>query len=296
MSAPPLATSFPLYSPRSEPFYGARPRTDCLRVLLGRCPKRGVADFLRISSKQSENVTFVIRVCASSVYASPDERGWLLRKGEDMATIDGWLEGFLHGPAALWVILLVSLALGLRHASDPDHLAAVTTLIASERGGRARRAGSMGLSWGIGHGTSLVLIGLPLVLLGRYLPGPVQQVAEALIGVIIIILAARLLVRWRRGHFHAHVHSHESDSSHGHAHHVFHRTPLSSYGIGLVHGIGGSGGLTLLLLSTIPGPGQAIVALLIFAGGTAVSMALLSTAFGLAIASGPIGWNIERLT
>jgi ABC-type nickel/cobalt efflux system permease component RcnA len=230
------------------------------------------------------------------------------RKGEDMATIDGWLEGFLHGPAALWVILLVSLALGLRHASDPDHLAAVTTLIASEMGGGARRAGSMGLSWGIGHGTSLVLIGLPLVLLGRYLPGPVQQVAEALIGVIIIILAARLLVRWRRGHFHAHVHSHggepvhrhvhshESDSSHGHAHHVFHRTPLTSYGIGLVHGIGGSGGLTLLLFSTIPDPGQATVALLIFAGGTAVSMALLSTAFGLAVASGPIGRNFESLT
>ena len=224
-----------------------------------------------------------------------------------MATIDGWLEGFLHGPAALWVVLLVSLALGLRHASDPDHLAAVTTLIASERGGGARRAGSMGLSWGIGHGTALVLIGLPLVLFGRYLPGAVQQAAEALIGVLIIILAARLLVRWRRGHFHAHahshggepdhrhVHSHESDSSHGHAHHVFHRTPLSSYGIGLVHGIGGSGGLTLLLLSTIPGPGQATVALLIFAGGTAVSMALLSTAFGLAIASGPIGRNLERL-
>jgi hypothetical protein len=63
-----------------------------------------------------------------------------------------------------------------------------------------------------------------------------------------------------------------------------------------VHGIGGSGGLTLLLLSTIPDPGQATVALLIFAGGTAVSMALLSTAFGLAIASGPIGRNFERLT
>ena len=224
-----------------------------------------------------------------------------------MATIDGWLEGFLYGPAALWVVLLVSLALGLRHASDPDHLAAVTTLIACERGGGARKGGSMGLSWGIGHGTALVLIGLPLVLFGRYLPGAVQQAAEALIGVIIIILAAWLLVRWRRGHFHAHVHSHsgepvhrhvhshESDSSHGHAHHVFHRTPLSSYGIGLVHGIGGSGGLTLLLLSTIPGPGQATVALLIFAGGTAVSMALLSTAFGLAIASGPIGRNLERL-
>ena len=232
-----------------------------------------------------------------------------LEKGEGMATLDGWLEAFLHGPTALWVVLPVSLALGLRHASDPDHLAAVTTLIASEKEGRvARKAGSMGFAWGLGHGTSLVLIGLPLVLLGRYLPGHVQQAAEALIGVIIILLAARLLFRWQRGHFHAHihshdgepvhrhVHSHESDSSHEHAHNIALRTPLSSYGIGLVHGIGGSGGLTLLLLSTIPNPAQATGALLIFAGGTAVSMALLSTAFGLAIARGPIATNFERLT
>jgi ABC-type nickel/cobalt efflux system permease component RcnA len=225
-----------------------------------------------------------------------------------MAAIDGWLEGFLHGPTALWAVLLISLLLGLRHASDPDHLAAVTTLIASEQDGSGlRKAGSMGFSWGLGHGTSLVLIGLPLVLLGRYLPEPVQQAAETLIGGIIVFLAVRLLVRWRRGHFHAHVHghdgdpvhrhvhSHESDSSHEHAHKVLRRTPLSSYGIGLVHGIGGSGGLTLLLLSTIPNAAQATGALLIFAAGTAVSMALLSTAFGVAIAGGPIGRNFERL-
>ena len=233
----------------------------------------------------------------------------VLEKGEGMATIDGWLEAFLHGPPALWVVLLVSLALGLRHASDPDHLTAVTTLIASEQDGRGtRKAGSMGVSWGLGHGTSLVLIGLPLVLLGRYLPGPVQQAAEALIGVIIILLATRLLFRWRRGHFHAHahshddepahrhVHSHEPNPSHEHAHNVALRTPLSSYGIGLVHGIGGSGGLTLLLLSTIPNPAQATGALAIFAGGTAGSMALLSTAFGLVIARGPIARNFERFT
>src|SRR5215218_4920621 len=68
-----------------------------------------------------------------------------------MATVDGWLETFLHGPPAFWVVLLISLALGLRHASDPDHLAAVTTLIASEKEGRGtRKAGSMGLSWGWG--------------------------------------------------------------------------------------------------------------------------------------------------
>jgi ABC-type nickel/cobalt efflux system permease component RcnA len=134
-----------------------------------------------------------------------------------------------------------------------------------------------------------------------------QVVGETLIGAIIVFLAVRLLVRWRRGLYHAHthrhdnepphrhVHSHRESRSHEHAHAIPHRTPMSAYGIGLVHGIGGSGGLTLLLLSTISNRAEAVGALLLFATGTAVSMALLSTAFGLAIAGGPIGKNFERV-
>ncbi|MDQ3377160.1 MAG: sulfite exporter TauE/SafE family protein [Actinomycetota bacterium] len=219
--------------------------------------------------------------------------------------LDVWLEGFMHGPASLGVILLISALLGLRHASDPDHLAAVTTLIASEDDpDKVRKAGQMGLLWGAGHATTLVLIGLPLVLFNRFLPGVVQQAAETLIGAIIVLLAVRLLLRWRRGLFHVHahshggephrhVHSHARDDAHEHAHAK--RTPLGAYGVGLVHGIGGSGGLTLLLLSTISDKTQATGALLLFAVGTAVSMALLSTAFGLAIAGGPVGRNFERV-
>jgi cytochrome c biogenesis protein CcdA len=165
----------------------------------------------------------------------------------------------------------------------------------------------MGLFWGLGHGTTLVLLGLPLVLLGQYLPERVQQTAEVAIGLIIVALAVRLLARWRRGVFHAHAHAHEGGATHRHlhshaggsvhehAHDTALRTPLSACGVGLVHGVGGSGGLTLLLLSTIPDPTRAVVALLIFAAGTAVSMALLSTAFGLAIASGPVRRNFDRL-
>lgn len=222
-----------------------------------------------------------------------------------MAALDGWLEGLMHGPASLGVILLISALLGLRHASDPDHLAAVTTLIASEDDPeKVRKAGLMGLVWGAGHGTTLVLIGLPLVLFNRFLPGVVQQAAETLIGAIIVLLAVRLLLRWRRGLFHVHahshggephrhVHSHAQEEAHAHAHKR--RTPLGAYGVGLVHGVGGSGGLTLLLLSTISDKSQAAGALLLFAAGTAVSMALLSTAFGLAIAGGPVGRNFERV-
>lgn len=214
----------------------------------------------------------------------------------------------MHGPSGLLVILLVSLLLGLRHASDPDHLAAVTTLIASEeQRKRVRKATFMGLSWGLGHGTTLVLVGLPLVLLGRYLPERVQQFAEVAIGIIIVALAVRLLLRWRRGVFHAHEHAHASDgthrhlhsheraASHSHSHETPLRTPLSAYGVGLIHGIGGSGGLTLLLLSTISIKVEAVAALLIFAAGTAVSMALLSTVFGYAIATGPVMRNFERV-
>jgi high-affinity nickel permease len=225
-----------------------------------------------------------------------------------MSAIDGWLEGLVHGDVGVGVIMLVSLLLGLRHASDPDHLAAVTTLIASgEERHRVRKAGTMGFLWGLGHGTTLVLIGLPLVLLNQYLPEIVGKIAEVAIGCIIVLLAMRLLVRWRRGFYHVHVHTHDSgeahrhvhshvlDESHGHAHRVSRRTPLSSYGVGLVHGIGGSGGLTLLLISTISDKVQATGALLLFAAGTAVSMALLSTAFGLVIAGGPLARNFERV-
>jgi ABC-type nickel/cobalt efflux system permease component RcnA len=226
-----------------------------------------------------------------------------------MSAIDGWLEGFLHATnVSLGVVLLISLLLGLRHASDPDHLAAVSTLIASEGRKGVRKATFMGFSWGLGHGTTLIVVGLPLVLLGQYLPERIQQAAEAAIGVIIVILAVRLLVRWRCGVFHAHLHDHAGGETHLHLHshaygsvhehsHNTHglRTPLSAYGVGLVHGIGGSGGLTLVLLSTIRDPAGAAGALLVFVAGTATSMALLSTAFGFAIAAGPIRRNFERL-
>ncbi|MBA4116456.1 MAG: sulfite exporter TauE/SafE family protein [Rubrobacter sp.] len=223
-----------------------------------------------------------------------------------MSAIDGWLEGFMDGSVGVGVILLISLFLGLRHASDPDHLAAVTTLIASEEERKqARKAGLLGLFWGLGHGTTLVILGLPLVLFNRFLPERVGQIAEVAIGIVIVLLAVRLLLRWRRGFYHIHAHNNNGEPDHrhvhshkesdSHKHDISKRTPLSAYGIGLVHGIGGSGGLTLLLLSTISNQTEAAVALLIFAAGTAVSMALLSTVFGLIIAGGPIARNFERI-
>ena len=217
-----------------------------------------------------------------------------------MFGLDDWIAGLAHGEG-LAAVLFVALLLGLRHASDPDHLAAVSTLIASDPADGTRRAGRLGLAWGAGHAATLAAFGLPIVLLQAYLPDTAQRGAEALVGLMIMFLAARLLLRWRRGHFHVHVHRHGDlehrhlHPHHGHDHDHQHqpelqlgRSPWQAFGIGLVHGAGGSAGVGLLLLATIPDRAEAVAALLVLAGGSAVSMALLSSGFGYAITRGPV--------
>jgi ABC-type nickel/cobalt efflux system permease component RcnA len=217
-----------------------------------------------------------------------------------MFGLDDWISELAQGQALL-AVLAVALLLGLRHASDPDHLAAVSTLIASDPGDGRERAGRLGLAWGLGHALTLALFGLPIVLFGAYLPDSIQRVAEAAVGVMIMFLALRLLVRWRRGQFHAHAHSHgdvvhrhlhphEHAHRHDHAHEPearLGRSAAGAFAIGLVHGMGGSAGVAVLLLATIPDRAEAVAALGVLALGTAISMALLSSAFGYAITRGP---------
>jgi cytochrome c biogenesis protein CcdA len=202
--------------------------------------------------------------------------------------------------------LVVALLLGLRHATDPDHLTAVSTLVLTEERDGARRAGILGFAWGLGHATTIFAFGLPIVLFRAHLPEGVRRTAEAAIGLVIVALAVRLLVRWRRGYFHAHSHAHgELHHAHPHVHEgpsaahgspphahphaeAMGRSPLAAYGIGLVHGIGGSAMVGLLLVGAAANRMLGVIALLLFAAGTAVSMALVSSAFGYVLARGPV--------
>lgn len=225
-----------------------------------------------------------------------------------MLGLDDWIAGISGGGA--WMPLVVALLLGIRHATDPDHLTAVATLMLSDQRHGARRANLLGLFWGLGHGLTLVACGLPVILFRQYLPEWVQLLAELCVGLLIAGLALRLLWRWHTGYFHVHPHSHgpvrhahphaherEPSVAHASAHAHPHaeaagRTPWTAFGIGLVHGIGGSAGAGILLLAAVPGPAVAVVALLLFAGATAASMAVASSAFGYALARGPV---IRRL-
>ena len=222
-----------------------------------------------------------------------------------MFGIDDHIANFSDG-ATLLIIVAVAVLLGLRHATDPDHLAAVTMLIASKREHTRRLAATLGLSWGLGHATTLFAFGLPIVLFKSYLPERVQQGAETAIGLVIVALAVWLLVRWRRGLFHAHLHehggdrhlhmhSHTPDRLHPHQSRVRARTPLRAYGIGLVHGLGGSAGVGVLLLATIHSHVVAVIALGLFSACTALSMALLSLGFGMMLSSPLVSSSFQRV-
>jgi high-affinity nickel permease len=209
-----------------------------------------------------------------------------------MFGLDTWLAGLSDG-TTLFAVVLVAIVLGIRHATDPDHLAAVTTLVAGSDEPAPKAAARLGAAWGAGHATSLFAFGLPIVLFKAYLPEPVERGVETAVGAVIASLAIWLLVRWRRGVFHVHVHAHKRLHAHGHVHegdahpHRMRATrrPVQAFGIGLLHGVGGSAGVGVLLLASIHDHGTAVVALALFAGCTALSMALLSTGFGRVLAS-----------
>jgi high-affinity nickel permease len=217
-----------------------------------------------------------------------------------MFGLDHNIAAFSDGTTVL-IVVAVAVLLGLRHASDPDHVAAVTTLVASSRERASRCAGRLGFVWGLGHATTLFLFGIPVVLYGAYLPQPVQSAAETTVGFVIVALAALLLVRWHRGLYRDALHDH-GDETHTHVHsrarahaHARTRSARQAYAIGLVHGLGGTAGVGLLLLATIKSPILAVAALALFAFFTAVSMALLSTGWGVALGSAPVRRSFHRL-
>ena len=213
---------------------------------------------------------------------------WLFGPVED---IDAWLEGLFEG-APLLVALVIAFVLGLRHASDPDHLVAVTSLVAAE-GGDTRAAGRLGAWWGLGHAITLLLIGVPLIAFKSELPGWLENGAEKAVGVVIILLALRVAGKWARGDYRATGHAHEhgepaeahvrrarhlrrGDSEHAHRNV---RTPEQAFAIGTLHGLAGTGAVVVLLISALPSQLEAAAALAVFAPMSILSMALCTAAF-----------------
>ena len=180
--------------------------------------------------------------------------------------------------------------LGMRHALEPDHLTAVSTLVSEGHG--TRRAAWLGVFWGLGHTFTLMLVGAALILLRVELPAVASDVFELCVAVMLIALGVRaIVVAAKLGpsgpvHTHAHhghVHSHRGAPAHVHiGTWTLARRPLL---VGAVHGLAGSGAMTALVLTTLPTTAARLAYMVLFGIGSTLGMAALS---------GLLGWPLAR--
>jgi len=185
--------------------------------------------------------------------------------------------------------------LGLRHALDPDHLVAVSTIVSEHKS--LVRSSLVGTFWGLGHSASLLGVGLVIILLRVSIPETVLPWMEAPVALMLIVLgvsATRRALGERGVQVHTHVHEH-GDQPHAHVHvhvgdehnhmHRMFKLGRRPFAVGLVHGFAGSAALTLLVLAQIPSVALGLVYMAVFGigsiGGMLIMSALMSLPFVL---------------
>ncbi len=177
----------------------------------------------------------------------------------------------------------VALLLGFRHAFEPDHLAAVTTL--ASRNGRLIDACRLGLVWALGHTASIGVVALVMIALGVHLPARLFPAADVLVGLLLATLGAAVIVRYVRGRWHMHLHAHDAgphlhlhshaqDATHAHRH--TRPDTRRSLGFGLLHGLAGSAAVLLLVVAAAPTRGAQLAYVAAFGGGTALGMLVVT--------------------
>ena len=185
-------------------------------------------------------------------------------------------------------ILGFGFLLGLRHALDADHLAAVSTVLAQRPSLRA--SGAVGLWWGIGHTLTLLIVGSVVLALGIHIPPEFELIAESGVGVLLIVLGATLAVKLYRERWHMHSHRHDGDAHlhlHSHRRQDDHRhrhwmadsvRPLC---IGMAHGLAGSAALMLLILATTQELGPGLLSIAVFGLGSIAGMMAIGLTISL---------------
>ena len=197
--------------------------------------------------------------------------------------------------SSLVAVLSLGFFLGLKHATDADHVVAVTTFVSRERS--LLRSCWIGLFWGTGHTLSLAAAGSLILLFKLRISDRLTGWLELGVAVMLVALGARVLQRvWKeRFRLHRHAHTHLVGKTHDHWHlHVQdkldeHRGWLH-FGIrplivGMIHGAAGTGALMLLVLSTIHSPLQALLYIVIFGIGSVAGMLIVSLLLAL-----PLQW------
>lgn len=196
-------------------------------------------------------------------------------------------------------ILSLGFLLGLRHATEADHLAAVSTIVADCKS--LFGAAFVGGLWGLGHTISLVVAGIFVLILNFQISEQIEKILESGVGVMLVLLGLNVLrkiVQGGRLHFHAHNHG-QITHAHPHIHERGEKTePDSHHGltfspraviIGMIHGLAGSAALMLLVIPTIESKATGLLYIIIFGFGSIVGMMLMSFLVGL-----PFRWTAAK--
>ena len=203
-------------------------------------------------------------------------------------------------------LLALGFALGLKHATEADHLVAVTTVVSEHRS--VWRAAAVGGLWGLGHTAALFAAGAVLILLRVQIPEGAAAALELAVALMIVFLGSRILylVLRRRRDVHVHAHAHDGGRTHTHLHfhdradahaagephaatHARHRGLWGwrPFAVGVVHGLAGSAALTLFVLAEVMRGGSKLLGfayLLVFGAGSVGGMLLMSALIGLPFA------------
>jgi len=179
-------------------------------------------------------------------------------------------------------VLGLGFILGLEHALDADHVAAVTALVSKHK--NMKRASLLGVFWGLGHTTTLFIAGILILMLKITIPERIALSFEFIVGIMIVILGTSVLIDLFIRKKHAHIHSHDG-IAHTHPHLHNHSKSHSHYHkpfiVGLIHGLAGSAALMLLVLSTVESMMLGLAYILIFSFGSIIGMAIVSSAISI---------------
>jgi len=194
-------------------------------------------------------------------------------------------------------LLSLGFLLGLKHALDADHVAAILTIATENR--TFWRSSLIGFCWGVGHTVILLVVGTAVLLFKLTIPSAWAKLFEVAVGVMLVGLGLSVaFALWReRVHLHAHRHDHGEQHRHLHSHshgahhdhlHRF-RLEYKSLAVGMVHGLAGSAALLLLVLAAVPSLGVGLVYILVFGAGSILGMVFLATAMSI-----PFAMSAER--
>jgi len=204
----------------------------------------------------------------------------------------------------IWATLALGFVLGLRHALDPDHVAAVSTFVSEEK--NILRSSLVGIYWGMGHTASILIFGAAIVVFRLVIGERLSQFFEFAVGCMLIVLGMRVLIQLRNtemlhthththdGTTHSHVHLHLGASGHEHAHHTV-RFGKRPFVVGVVHGMAATAAVLLLVVGAIPSLLLAFGTILIFGVGTIGGMMAMSILMSLPLTLAAGRWTkVER--